>query len=75
MRIKHQIFTQLNRYYVLCGVLFIYLCWPSRFAMIYYENYNLEEIENNLIRKTLKNSTSKDRIHCVRNSFELINCN
>lgn len=27
-----------NYYKLVYLLLFIYLCWPSRFAMIYYEN-------------------------------------
>jgi hypothetical protein len=69
MRIKNQILLSVNRYYVLYAVVFIYLTWPSRFAMIYYENYDGEEIERNLVRKGIRNSTNQEIIHCV--SFHL----
>lgn len=29
---------KINYYKVIYFLLFVYLCWPSRFAMIYYEN-------------------------------------
>lgn len=47
--------------------LFVYLCWPFRFAMIYYENIPGDEIFDNLIKKTSKNiSVLSDKgIQCV----------
>lgn len=47
---------------------FVYLCWPFRFAMIYYENYGADEIFDNLIKKTSKNITVfRDKgVQCVR---------
>lgn len=69
MRIKNQILLSVNRYYVLYAVVFIYLTWPSRFAMIYYENYDTYDIKLNLVRKGLRNSTDHEQIHCV--SFNL----
>lgn len=47
--------------------LFVYLLWPSRFAVFYYENIPGDEIFDNLIKKTSKNvSTFRDKgIDCV----------
>jgi hypothetical protein len=67
MRLKHQVLSKLcsvNRYYVLYSVLFIYFIWPSRFAMLYYENISLENIYDSLVKKTIKNATL-DKVHCV----------
>lgn len=52
---------------ILYLVLLGYLCWPFRFAMIYYENIPGDEIFDNLIKKTSKNiSTFSDKgIQCV----------
>lgn len=48
-------------------LLFVYFCWPSRFAMFYYENLGSEEIFDSLIKKTSKNlSMFRDKgIQCV----------
>lgn len=52
---------KINRCYLICGLAFIYLIWPTRFAMIYYEHLNANQIEENLVRKTTNNlSLSKD---------------
>lgn len=52
---------------LLCVViLFIVLCWPSRFAMFYYENLDSDEIYENLLKKTARNlSTRNVGLHCV----------
>lgn len=62
---------KLNYYQLLYLLLFLYLCWPSRFAMIWYENIPGEEIFDNLIKKTAKNlSALTDKgIQCVSRSF------
>lgn len=48
-------------------LIFVYMVWPSRFAMFYYENYDGDEIYDNLIKKTSKNvSMFRDKgINCV----------
>lgn len=57
---------KLNLYKLFYFLLFIYLCWPSRFAMFYYENYSGDEIYENLIKKTSKNvSLMTDKAMCV----------
>lgn len=67
MRIKQLILSKINKYHLLTTIFFIYLTWPTRFALIYYENYNLHEIEENLVNnaKIVKNSTNPEQIHCV----------
>lgn len=51
---------------ILLTLLFVYLCWPSRFAMFYYENIPGDEIFDNLIKKTQNNSKLRDKgIQCV----------
>jgi hypothetical protein len=58
--------VKLNYYKLAYVLLFIYLCWPSRFAMFYYENYTGDEIYDNLIKKTAKNvSTRNVGVSCV----------
>ena len=64
MRLKNQILLQINKYHVLYIALFLYFIWPSRFAMIYYENLKLNDIFDNLVKKTTRNS-SIDKINCV----------
>lgn len=65
MRLKNQILLQINKYHVLYLTLFLYFIWPSRFAMIYYENLNGNDIFVNLEKKTIKNSSITDKISCV----------
>lgn len=65
MKIKHRILHSINRYYVLYTILFIYLIWPSRFAMIYYENYDLDEIHEKLVKSKNSSSLGQDLFHCV----------
>lgn len=64
MRLKNHILLQINRYHVIYTVLFIYFVWPSRFAMIYYENIGIDEIYESLVKKSSKNSTL-EKIQCV----------
>ncbi|CRK86550.1 CLUMA_CG000159, isoform A [Clunio marinus] len=52
LRLQIQKFNYVKIGYLL---LFVYLCWPSRFAMIYYENIPGNEIYDNLIRKISRN--------------------
>lgn len=58
---------KINYYKLLYVLLFVYLCWPSRFAMFYYENIPGDEIFDNLIKKTCKNVTgfTDKGIQCV----------
>lgn len=65
MRLKNQILLQINKYHVLYLALFLYFIWPSRFAMIYYENLKLDDIFDNLLKKTTRNASSIDKINCV----------
>lgn len=62
---------KLNYYQLIYLLLFLILCWPSRFAMIWYENIPADEIFDNLIKKTAKNlSALTDKgIQCVSNNF------
>lgn len=47
--------------------LFLFLVWPSRFAVFHYENIAGEDIYDNLIKKTSKNlSLFHDKgVQCV----------
>lgn len=56
---------KVNYHKLLYFLLFVYLCWPSRFAMFYYENLAGDEIYENLIKKTAKNLSNSQGIQCV----------
>lgn len=62
---------KLNFYQLLYLLFFLYLCWPSRFAMVWYENIPGNKIYDNLIKKTAKNlSALTDKgIQCVSRSY------
>lgn len=64
MRIKNQILGQINKYHVIYIALFLYFIWPSKFATIYYENLKENDIFEQLLKKTIRNS-SLDQINCV----------
>lgn len=61
------LFNKINIKLTCLLLLFIYLCWPSRFAMFHYENYDSDDIYDNLLKKVSKNlsSTKNHGKQCV----------
>lgn len=58
--------SNLNCKTVCLLLFFVFLCWPSRFAMFYYENYNSHEIYENLFKKSTKNLSLRNvGLQCV----------
>jgi len=55
---------KISRLHVFYILLFIYLVWPSRFAMIYYERIAGDEILSQLIPETNRNLSLNKPIQC-----------
>ena len=58
---------KINYYYVLFGILFLYLIWPFRFACFYFNYISPDDVFDTLSQKTTRNISTNREIKCEYN--------